>query len=116
MTKSVEVLAAYSHSAQATDLQLCRTAALTSPVRAPKPSAKRPWSLRDRLDERDIADLITAYRDGATAASLATTQGLSLRLGGMVLSCAPSLRWAMVVAVLVVMIGGCAASPAGNRQ
>lgn len=33
------------------------------PVRAPRTSAKRPWSLRDRLDERDIADLITAYRD-----------------------------------------------------
>ncbi|MDQ4020564.1 MAG: hypothetical protein M3257_02795 [Actinomycetota bacterium] len=27
--------------------------------------------LRDRLTERDIAELITAYRDGATAASLA---------------------------------------------
>jgi hypothetical protein len=35
-----------------------------APVRAPKPSAKRPWSLRDRLDERDTADLITAYREG----------------------------------------------------
>ena len=32
-------------------------------------SVKRPWSLRDRLDERDIADLITAYREGATAAA-----------------------------------------------
>ncbi|MCA1705698.1 MAG: hypothetical protein LC808_21535, partial [Actinobacteria bacterium] len=32
----------------------------------------------------------------------------------MVCSCALSLRWAMVVAVLVVMIGGCAASPAGK--
>jgi hypothetical protein len=39
----------------------------------PTPSAKRPGSLRDRLDERDIADLITAYRKGATAASLAAT-------------------------------------------
>ena len=38
-----------------------------------------PWSLRERLDERDIAELITAYRDGATAASLAFTHGVSLK-------------------------------------
>jgi 2,4-dienoyl-CoA reductase-like NADH-dependent reductase (Old Yellow Enzyme family) len=74
----VEVLAAYSHSAQAPDLRLCHTVALTSPVCAPKPSAKRPESPRDHLDERDIADLITAYRDGATAASLAAAHGLNL--------------------------------------
>jgi len=36
---------------------------------------KRPGSLRDRLDERDNADLITTHREGATAAS----QGLSLK-------------------------------------
>jgi hypothetical protein len=47
-------------------------------VRAARPSTKRPWSLRERLDERDIAELITAYRDGATAASLATTHSVSL--------------------------------------
>jgi hypothetical protein len=64
---------------QATDLQLCHTMALTSPVRTATPSAKRPWSLRERLDERELAELITAYRDGATAASLATTHGVSLR-------------------------------------
>lgn len=45
---------------------------------APKPSAKRPRSLRDHLDERDIGDLITAYREGATAASLAVAHDLSL--------------------------------------
>jgi 2,4-dienoyl-CoA reductase-like NADH-dependent reductase (Old Yellow Enzyme family) len=75
---SVEVLTAYSHSAQAADLLLCHTVALTSPVCAPRPSAKRPWSLRDRLDERDIAKLITAYREGAAAASPAAAHGLSL--------------------------------------
>jgi hypothetical protein len=75
----VEVLAAYSHSTQAAELRLCHSAALTSPVCAPKPSAKRPWSLRDRVDERAIADLITAYRDGATAASLAADYALSLK-------------------------------------
>jgi hypothetical protein len=42
----VEVLATYSHSTQAADLQLCHTAAVTNPARAPKPSAKRPGSLR----------------------------------------------------------------------
>jgi hypothetical protein len=73
----VELLTSYSHSTQAADLRLCHTVALASPTRAPKPSAKRPWSLRERLDERDIAELTTAYRDGATAASLATTHGVS---------------------------------------
>jgi hypothetical protein len=45
---------------------------LTSPVRAS--STKHPWSLRERLNEREIAELITAYRTGATAVSLAATQ------------------------------------------
>jgi hypothetical protein len=53
--------------------------ALTSPARTPRSTATRPWSLRDRLTERDITDLIIAYRHGATAASLATTHGMSLR-------------------------------------
>ena len=75
----MEVLASYSHSTQAADLQLCYTAVLTSPVRAFEPSTKHPWSLRERLDERNIAELISAYRDGATAVSLAATHGMSLR-------------------------------------
>jgi hypothetical protein len=75
----VEMLTAYSHSAQAADLRLCHTVALSSPVRAPRPGAQHPWSLRDRLGERQIADLITAYRDGATAASLAAAHGVSLK-------------------------------------
>jgi hypothetical protein len=76
---SVELLTAYSHSTQAADLQLCHTMALTSPVRAARPSAGRPWSLRERLHEREIAELITAYRDGATAASLATIHSVSVK-------------------------------------
>jgi signal transduction histidine kinase len=36
---------------------------------APRRGAQHLWGLRDRLGERQIADLITAYRDGATAAS-----------------------------------------------
>ena len=38
---------------------------------------KTPWILRERLHEREIAELITAYRHGATSASLATTHGVS---------------------------------------
>jgi predicted RNase H-like nuclease len=53
--------------------------AFTSPARTPRPTATRPWSLRDRLTERDITELITAYRDGATAASLAADYALSLK-------------------------------------
>ena len=75
---TVELLNAYSHSTQAADLRLCHTVALTNPVCTPRPSAQRPWSLRERLDERDVADMITAYREGATAASLAAAHGLSL--------------------------------------
>ncbi|MGH3751659.1 MAG: hypothetical protein ACRDRP_03010 [Pseudonocardiaceae bacterium] len=78
-TPMVEVLTVYSHSAQAADLLLCRTMAIANPVRAARPNAKRPWSLRERLDEREIAELITAYREGATAASLATAHGVSLK-------------------------------------
>jgi 2,4-dienoyl-CoA reductase-like NADH-dependent reductase (Old Yellow Enzyme family) len=73
----VEILTAYSHSAQAVDL-VWRIAALASPARVPRPGAEPPWSLRERLDERQIAELITAYRDGATAASLAIIHGVSL--------------------------------------
>jgi hypothetical protein len=64
---------------QAADLRLCHTVALASPRVPQRLSAERPWSLRERLDERDIADLITAYRDGATAASLAAAHGVSLK-------------------------------------
>lgn len=42
----------------------------------------RARSLRgtcDRLDEREIAELITAYRNGATTAFLATAHGVSLK-------------------------------------
>jgi hypothetical protein len=50
-----------------------------SRVRGSKSDANHPQSLRGRLTETDIAELITAYRDGATAASLAATHGVSLR-------------------------------------
>ena len=38
-------------------------------------STQRPWSLRERLHEGEITELITAYCEGATAASLATAHG-----------------------------------------
>jgi 2,4-dienoyl-CoA reductase-like NADH-dependent reductase (Old Yellow Enzyme family) len=75
----VEILTTYSHTVQAADLRLCHIMALSSPVRAPRSDANHPWSLRDRLTETGITELITAYRNGATAASLATTHGVSLR-------------------------------------
>jgi hypothetical protein len=75
----VELPTAYSHSVQAADLQLCHTVTLDGPVRTPRPSAKPPSSLRERLGERDIAELITAHRDGATAASVAAIHGVSLK-------------------------------------
>jgi 2,4-dienoyl-CoA reductase-like NADH-dependent reductase (Old Yellow Enzyme family) len=74
----VEILTAYSHSVQAAHLRLCHTMALANPVRTARPSTQRPWSLRERLDEREIAELITSYRNGATAASLAAAHGVSL--------------------------------------
>ncbi len=74
----VELLTAYSHTAQAADLRLCHTAALSSPVRTQRPTATRPWSLHDRLTERDTTKPITSYREGTTAASLAADYALSL--------------------------------------
>jgi hypothetical protein len=74
----VEILTAYSHSAQAADLQLCHTMASASPERTARPDAISPWSLHERIDEREIAELITGYRNGTTAASLATTHSVSL--------------------------------------
>ncbi|MGH3874686.1 MAG: hypothetical protein ACRDSR_24825 [Pseudonocardiaceae bacterium] len=74
----MEILAAYSHSRKAADLRLCHIVVLVSPVGAPRSSTQRPWSLHERLDERETAELITAYRDGTTAASLAATHGVSL--------------------------------------
>ena len=55
-----------------------------------------PWSLHERLDERDIAELITAYRNGATAASLATTHSVASAASNASyappVSAAPSIR------------------------
>jgi hypothetical protein len=76
---SVEVLTSYSHTTQLTDLQRCGNGRLRAAVAADHAAVKRAWDLRDRLDERTRIDLISAYRAGATAASLADAHGLSLR-------------------------------------
>jgi hypothetical protein len=52
----------------------------------PRPGTKHQWTPRDRLDERNIVELITAYCDGTTAASVATTHGLSLKSSSAVAS------------------------------
>jgi hypothetical protein len=75
----VEVLASYSHTTQLADLQGCANARSAAAVPSAPLRQKRPWSLQDRLDRRARADIITAYRAGATAASLAATHELRLR-------------------------------------
>ncbi len=49
------------------------------PCAYPQTNRDASMGLRDRLTERDIAELMTAYRDGATAASLAADYALSLK-------------------------------------
>jgi hypothetical protein len=75
----VEVLTSYSYTTKLPDLRLCVKAPRSDAVSIANPTSKRPWSLRDRLDERNRAALIAAYRAGTTAGSLAATHGLSLR-------------------------------------
>ena len=75
----MEVLTHYSHSEHLADLQRCATNRCAGAAPARPTARKRPWSLQDRLDERDRADLIAAYRSGDTAASLTTAHDLSLR-------------------------------------
>jgi hypothetical protein len=75
----VEVLTSYSHTTNLADLQRFVAGRRSNVVSVAPPAAKRPWSLRDRLDELTRDDLIAAYRAGTTAASLATTHELSLR-------------------------------------
>jgi hypothetical protein len=75
----VEVLTSYSHTTHLVDLHLCVQRRRPDVVLAAQPASKRPWSLRDRLDERTRAEMIVAYSAGATAASLAEAYGLSLR-------------------------------------
>jgi DNA-directed RNA polymerase specialized sigma24 family protein len=74
----VEVLVAYSHSAQATDLHLCLQDPSASRRPKRRPVTKQAWSLYDRLSEAQRLAIVDAYRSGATAARLAATHDLSL--------------------------------------
>jgi hypothetical protein len=47
-------------------------------VRIARPSTQRLWSLRERLDEHDIANLITVYRRHHCRL-LAAAHGLNLK-------------------------------------
>ena len=71
----VELLTAYSHSAQATELRLCHIEILTNPVRAPRTSAKRPRCLAECLDDCRTAGLLTASCAGVTAAGFTAAHG-----------------------------------------
>jgi DNA-binding MurR/RpiR family transcriptional regulator len=59
-------------------VRLCHTEALTNPARTPELQRETSENLREHLDERDIAALITTDREGATTASLAAAHGVSL--------------------------------------
>jgi len=74
----VEVLTAYSHSAQATDLHLCPQDSSASRRSIRRPVTKQTWSLSDRLSDAERLAIVDAYLAGATAARLAATHDLSL--------------------------------------
>jgi DNA invertase Pin-like site-specific DNA recombinase len=74
----VEVLAAYSHSAQASELRLCVQDASAKKRLTRRPVTRQQWSLTDRLNEAQILAIVHAYLSGATAAQLAAAYGLSL--------------------------------------
>ena len=82
------MLTSYSHTTPLADLQRCISARPGIDVPAALSASKRPWSLRDRLDERTLAEIIDAYRAGETAASLACGHGLSVRSVKRLLSAA----------------------------
>jgi DNA-directed RNA polymerase specialized sigma24 family protein len=74
----VEVLIAYSHSAQAPDLHLCLQDPSTSRRTKRRLVPKQAWSLSDRLNDAQRLAIVDAYLAGATAARLAAAHDLSL--------------------------------------
>jgi hypothetical protein len=74
----VEVLAAYSHSAPASDLRLCIQGASAKQRLTRRLVARQEWRLTDRISEAQIFAIVHAYLSGATAAQLAAAYGLSL--------------------------------------
>jgi hypothetical protein len=72
------VLAAYSHSAQASELRLCIQDASVKQRPRRRPVTRQAWSLSDRLSEAELCAIVHDYLSGATAARLADAYGLSL--------------------------------------
>lgn len=64
---------------KAADLQLCCTVALGNPVCSKTEREASVPPSRGRTDKHDIADLITAYHEGATAASHDLSLGIVKR-------------------------------------
>lgn len=74
----MEVLAAYSHSGQASDLHICFHEASVKQRPKRRPATRQAWSLTDRINDAQRLAIVDAYRSGATAARLAATHDLSL--------------------------------------
>ena len=74
----MELLAAYSHSAQAADLHICVLAATRNRRPETESATMAPRSLRERLSEDVIQAMACAYRAGATTRDLAVAHDLSL--------------------------------------
>ena len=74
----VEILAAYSHSAQVADLQVCVLSATRDQRPETQSATTAPWSLRERLSDDTIHAMACAYHAGATARELAVAHDLSL--------------------------------------
>ena len=74
----MELLTAYSHTTQATDLHICVLAATRNRRPETKSTTTTPWSLRERLSDDVIRAMAYAYRAGATARDLAVAHDLSL--------------------------------------
>lgn len=74
----MELLASYSHTVQAADLQTCLLTATQEQRPDAEPARTAPWSLRERLSDDVIEAMGCAYRAGTTALELATAHKISL--------------------------------------
>jgi hypothetical protein len=79
----VELLAAYSHTAQAADLHICVLVATGNRRSETKLITTTPWSLRERLSDDVIQAMACAYRAGATARDLAIAIAHDLSLSSV---------------------------------
>ena len=74
----MEVLAAYSHSAPASELHLCLRDIAVDQQPECRSVTRRAWSLTNRLSDAQRLAIVDAYLSGVTAARLAATHDLSL--------------------------------------